>query len=264
MRPPCVLRADREGVGGCFRTAIRARPRTTRHTTAQLPAAAASGGFPRAPGRDHTRGRHHGRRAALDRRGGRVVVAVDDAGADDEPGQKDLNWLSIDYGAPGATSLTVMGLGRHRHLGCQHPRCRFAVRHRRRRVRQLLALRDGGHRRLLRRSSIPARPTVAPIAAPAPRSWARSPRPRPWPSCRLGPLRRARLGRLRRGLRDGQHVSHQPRLLHAGHRRDGRTFADFGNPADAFLLNVCSYPSGSRELDPSDCVFAPTTASSRS
>ena len=36
-----------------------------------------------------------------------VVVAVDDAGADDEPGQKDLNWLSIDYGAPGATSLTV-------------------------------------------------------------------------------------------------------------------------------------------------------------
>ena len=36
-----------------------------------------------------------------------TVVAVDDAGADDEPGQKDLNWLSIDYGAPGATSLTV-------------------------------------------------------------------------------------------------------------------------------------------------------------
>ena len=36
-----------------------------------------------------------------------MVVAVDDAGADDEPGQKDLNWLSIDYGAPGATSLTV-------------------------------------------------------------------------------------------------------------------------------------------------------------
>ena len=36
-----------------------------------------------------------------------TVVAVDDAGADDEPGQKDLNWLSIDYGSPGATSLTV-------------------------------------------------------------------------------------------------------------------------------------------------------------
>ena len=36
-----------------------------------------------------------------------TVVAVDDAGADDEPGQKDLNWLSIDYGAPGATALTV-------------------------------------------------------------------------------------------------------------------------------------------------------------
>ena len=35
-----------------------------------------------------------------------TVVAVDDAGADDEPGQKDLNWLSVDYGAPGA-ALTV-------------------------------------------------------------------------------------------------------------------------------------------------------------
>ena len=32
--------------------------------------------------------------------------------------------------------------------------------------------------------------------------------------------------------------------------------ADFGNPADAFLLNVCSYPSGEPNSDPSDCVFA--------
>ena len=35
------------------------------------------------------------------------VVAIDDAGPDDEPGQKDLNSLSIDYGDPGATNLVV-------------------------------------------------------------------------------------------------------------------------------------------------------------
>ena len=31
-----------------------------------------------------------------------TVSAVDDAGPDDEPGQKDLNALSVDYGEPGA------------------------------------------------------------------------------------------------------------------------------------------------------------------
>jgi hypothetical protein len=35
------------------------------------------------------------------------IVAVDDAGADDEPGQKDLNWLTINYGNPGATQINV-------------------------------------------------------------------------------------------------------------------------------------------------------------
>ena len=35
------------------------------------------------------------------------VTAVDDAGADDEPGQKDLNALTVDYGAPGATTINV-------------------------------------------------------------------------------------------------------------------------------------------------------------
>ena len=33
--------------------------------------------------------------------------AVDDAGPDDEPGQKDLNALSVDYGDPGATAIDV-------------------------------------------------------------------------------------------------------------------------------------------------------------
>jgi len=31
--------------------------------------------------------------------------------------------------------------------------------------------------------------------------------------------------------------------------------SDFGNPADVSLLNVCSYPSGQPNSDPSDCVF---------
>lgn len=35
------------------------------------------------------------------------IVSVDDAGADDEPGQKDLNALSVDYGLPGATVIDV-------------------------------------------------------------------------------------------------------------------------------------------------------------
>ena len=35
------------------------------------------------------------------------VTVVDDGGADDEPGQKDLNALTIDYGTPGATSINV-------------------------------------------------------------------------------------------------------------------------------------------------------------
>ena len=35
------------------------------------------------------------------------LTFVDDGGADDEPGQKDLNFLTVDYGVPGATSINV-------------------------------------------------------------------------------------------------------------------------------------------------------------
>ena len=35
------------------------------------------------------------------------LTFVDDGGADDEPGQKDLNSLEVDYGVPGATSVHV-------------------------------------------------------------------------------------------------------------------------------------------------------------
>ena len=40
--------------------------------------------------------------------------------------------------------------------------------------------------------------------------------------------------------------------------------ADFGNPADAFLLNVCSYPSGQPNSTSPIASSPPTTASSRS
>ena len=35
------------------------------------------------------------------------LTFVDDGGADDEPGQKDLNSLTVDYGAPGGPSINV-------------------------------------------------------------------------------------------------------------------------------------------------------------
>ncbi len=35
------------------------------------------------------------------------VTVVDDAGADDEPGQKDLNALTVDYGSPGSPTINV-------------------------------------------------------------------------------------------------------------------------------------------------------------
>jgi uncharacterized repeat protein (TIGR01451 family) len=35
------------------------------------------------------------------------ITVVDDKGADDQPGQKDLNSLTVDYGAPGATTFNV-------------------------------------------------------------------------------------------------------------------------------------------------------------
>ena len=111
-----------------------------------------------------------------------TVVAVDDAGADDEPGQKDLNWLSIDYGAPGATALTVKwGWDDTATSGANT-----------RDAGSLFDTDGDGFANYslyvtvaptarTRRSFIHARPTVAPIAAPALRSWARSPRLRPWP-----------------------------------------------------------------------------------
>ena len=35
-----------------------------------------------------------------------ALTFVDDGGADDEPGQKDLNFLTVDYGVPGDPAST--------------------------------------------------------------------------------------------------------------------------------------------------------------
>ncbi len=114
-----------------------------------------------------------------------------------------------------------VGLGRHRHLGCQHPRCRFTLRHRRRRLRQLLALRHGGDGRLVHDAALfmRGRQSHRSLRRPRARRHVRLDRDRGH-ARGLGSLRCTRLGRLRRGSRDWQHVSRHRRLLHAGHRRN--------------------------------------------
>ena len=136
--------------------------------------------------------------------------------------EKDLNWLSIDPGAPGATSLTVKwgwddtatsGANTRDAGSCSTPTATSSPT-----TRSTSRWRPTAPGR---RSCICARPTAAPIAAPAPGSPTRSPR-QPWPCLQTRTLRRFRLGRLRPGSRDGKHVSRHDRLLHAGHGRDRR------------------------------------------
>ncbi len=58
------------------------------------------------------------------------VMLVDDDGPDDEPGQKDLNFLTVDY-APSADrdDRPPVWLGRHRHDGREQPGRLCALRH---------------------------------------------------------------------------------------------------------------------------------------
>ena len=74
------------------------------------------------------------------------LTFVDDGGADDEPGQKDLNFLTRRLrGSRGDQHRREVGLGRHGDVGQQHPRRGVPCSTRdARRVRELLALR---HRR---------------------------------------------------------------------------------------------------------------------
>ena len=189
-----------------------------------------------------------------------VVVAVDDAGADDEPGQKDLNWLSIDYGAPGATSLavkwgwddTATSGANTRDAGALFDTdgdgfANYSL--------YVTVATDGTHITQLytcaadNRTDRCAGPALvgtfastATVAIPAdsdpfgvPGSADFDPAHVTGNTCRTNPA-----------------CYTQDTVATADIR-----LADFGNPADAFLLNVCSYPSGQPNSDPSDCVFAP-------
>ena len=125
----------------------------------------------------------------------------------------------------------------------------------------VLALRDGGHRRLLHDAALllRGRQPHRSLRRLGPRWWARSPRQRPWPSCRFGPPS----GVPGSADYDAAHVTGntcRTSLLHAGHRRDGRHSARGlrqpggrvpGAPTSA------ATPQGSRTRTPSDCVFAP-------
>ena len=196
-----------------------------------------------------------------------VVVAVDDAGADDEPGQKHLNWLSIDYGAPGATSLTVKWGWDDTSTSGNNTRdagslfdtdgdgfANYSL--------YVTVATDGTHTTQLyscaadnrtdrcagpalvstftSTATVAVSPTSDPFGVPGSADY------------------------------DAAHVTGNTcRTNPACYTQDTVATADiklsdFGNPADAFLLNVCSYPSGSRTRIPPTASSPPTTASSRS
>ena len=189
-----------------------------------------------------------------------TVVAVDDAGADDEPGQKDLNWLSIDYGAPGATALTVKwgwddtatSGANTRDAGSLFDTdgdgfANYSL--------YVTVATDGSYTTQLYSCSADNRTdrcagpalvgtfaSTATVAVPADSDPFGVPGSADYDADHVaGNTCRATTG-----------CYTQDTVATADIR-----LADFGNPADAFLLNVCSYPSGEPNSDPSDCVFAP-------
>ena len=189
-----------------------------------------------------------------------TVVAVDDAGADDEPGQKDLNWLSIDYGAPGATALTVKwgwddtatSGANTRDAGSLFDTdgdgfANYSL--------YVTVATDGSYTTQLYSCAADSRTdrcagpalvgtfaSTATVAMPADSDPFGVPGSADFDAAHVtGNTCRATAG-----------CYTQDTVATADIR-----LADFGNPADAFLLNVCSYPSGEPNSDPSDCVFAP-------
>jgi uncharacterized repeat protein (TIGR01451 family) len=189
-----------------------------------------------------------------------TVVAVDDAGADDEPGQKDLNWLSIDYGAPGATSLTVKwgwddtatSGANTRDAGSLFDTdgdgfANYSL--------YVTVATDGSYTTQLYSCAADSRTdrcagpalvgtfaSTATVAVPADSDPFGVPGSADYDAAHvMGNTCRATTG-----------CYTQDTVATADIR-----LTDFGNPADAFLLNVCSYPSGEPNSDPSDCVFAP-------
>jgi uncharacterized repeat protein (TIGR01451 family) len=189
-----------------------------------------------------------------------TVVAVDDAGADDEPGQKDLNWLSIDYGSPGATSLTVKwgwddtatsgantrdagSLFDTDGDGFANYSLYVTVATNGTYTTQLYACAaDSRTDRCAGPALVGTFASTATVAMPADSDPFGVPGSADYDAAHVaGNTCRATTG-----------CYTQDTVATADIR-----LADFGNPADAFLLNVCSYPSGEPNSDPSDCVFAP-------
>src|SRR5829696_4516360 len=188
-----------------------------------------------------------------------TVVAVDDAGPDDEPGQKDLNWLSIDYGAPGATSLTVKwgwddtatSGANTRDAGSLFDTdgdgfANYSL--------YVTVETDGTYKTQLYSCAADSRTDrcagpalVGTFASEATVALVADSDP---------------FGVLGSADYDAAHVTGNTCRDTTGcYTQDTVAtadiqLADFGNPADAFLLNVCSYPSGEPNSDPSDCVFA--------
>jgi hypothetical protein len=191
------------------------------------------------------------------------IVAVDDAGADDQPGQKDLNQLSIDYGAPNSTTLAATWNWDNTATSGNNTRDGGAlfdtdgdgfanyslyvtVATNGTWVTQLFACsadnradRCAGPSLV---SSFSSTATVATVPNSDPFGVPSSPN---FDSthvvgntCAADPA-----------CYTGDTVATVNIVL-----------ADFGNPADVTLLNVCSYPSGEPNSDPSDCVFAPNSA----
>ena len=188
-----------------------------------------------------------------------TVVAVDDAGADDEPGQKDLNWLSIDYGAPEATALTVKwgwddtatSGANTRDAGSLFDTdgdgfANYSL--------YVTVETDGSYTTQLYSCAADTRTDrcagpalVGTFASTATVALVADVDPFGVPGS---------------ADFDAAHVTGNTcRTNPACYTQDTVAtadirLADFGNPADAFLLNVCSYPSGEPNSDPSDCVFA--------
>src|SRR5918995_945411 len=188
-----------------------------------------------------------------------TVVAVDDAGADDEPGQKDLNWLSIDYGAPGATALTVKwgwddtatSGANTRDAGSLFDTdgdgfANYSL--------YVTVETDGTYTTQLYSCAADSRTDrcagpalVGTFASTATVAVVPDSDPFGVPGS---------------ADYDAAHVTGNTCRATTGcYTQDtvataAIQLADFGNPADAFLLNVCSYPSGEPNSDPSDCVFA--------
>jgi uncharacterized repeat protein (TIGR01451 family) len=178
-------------------------------------------------------------------------TTIDDSGPDDEPGQKDLNSMAVDFGAPGATSFLVKWNWDNTATSGNNTRdggalfdtdgdgmanysLYITVKTDGSWVTQLYvctadsrADRCGGPALVNTFASTSA---VSIVAGSDP--FGATPSHTTGNTCSNRP-----------GCYTADTVANVNAVL-----------ADYGNPANITLLNVCSYPSGEPNSDPSDCV----------